>query len=274
MSTKERDQTLYRLSRQFLLRHPEVNEALVAKYETLVADIPRYHSLNGIYQNLLVSAQNANMRAGVIGGSIDSVANLGPLLHNFDPHTTFQAFGDSEQWEQVLDLIEQKLKPRGQVPRGSRSIWPRYCRSILSGAQFLAKFESAADFYQWADYFDTDSRSRLALPMLLEAEIEGFGFALACDFLKELGYLNFAKPDVHIRDILVGLHFCPPKVKDYAILQTMIRIADHAKVTPYALDKVLWLIGSGYFYDDPAIGKAGRIGQQKDAFMAFALARL
>ncbi len=37
--------------------------------------------------------------------------------------------------------------------------------------------------------------------MLLGREINGFGFALSCDFLKELGYEDFPKPDVHLRDI-------------------------------------------------------------------------
>jgi hypothetical protein len=65
----------------------------------------------------------------------------------------------------------------------------------LSGAKFLSQFSSADDFYRWVDFFGEDERARSALPMLLPEEIAGFGFALACDFVKELDYENFSKPD-------------------------------------------------------------------------------
>lgn len=79
-----------------------------------------------------------------------------------------------------------ELKPRGSIRRTPRSIWPRYCRTILSGAKFLVQFESANDFYEWVDFFDKDERARVALPLLLDREIEGFGFDLACDFVMGL----------------------------------------------------------------------------------------
>jgi hypothetical protein len=41
----------------------------------------------------------------------------------------------------------------------------------------------------------------------------------------------------------------------------------NAGVTPYNVDKLFWLIGSGYFYDDPHVGKRGKIGSQKKAFI-------
>jgi hypothetical protein len=51
-------------------------------------------------------------------------------------------------------------------------------------------------------------------------------------------------------------------------------VAQNVGVTPYNVDKVFWLIGSGYFYDDPQIGKNGRIGSRKKEFINMAQPRL
>ncbi len=106
--------------------------------------------------------------------------------------------------------------------------------------------------------------------MLLSHEIVGFGFALSCDFLKELGYVNFPKPDVHLRDIFTALELCEDKNDDYHLFKAIIRVSANANVTPYNADKVFWLVGSGYFYEDRHIGSNGRIGNHKQAFIEFA----
>lgn len=104
--------------------------------------------------------------------------------------------------------------------------------------------------------------------MLLESEIEGIGFALACDFLKELGYYNFGKPDIHIRDIFTELELCPRGASDVAVFKSIVRISNHCGTTPYSVDKVFWLIGSGYFHENPELGNQGRIGSKKSEFIS------
>ena len=42
-----------------------------------------------------------------------------------------------------------QLKPKGSIRRPPRSIWTRYCKTILSSAKFLSPFSSAKDFYKW-----------------------------------------------------------------------------------------------------------------------------
>jgi len=212
------------------------------------------------------------MKAGVVGGAIGGVDKLGVVLCGFQPSEVLAKF--TAGWKQVLAEIEARLQPTGKIRRTSRSIWPHYCQTILSAAQFMAQFSRADEFYQWVDFFDHDDRARAALPLLLGREIDGFGFALACDFLKELGYINFAKPDVHLRGIFVGLRLCPEKPGDYEVFKAVVRVAKNAEVTPYNADKLFWLIGSGYFYDDKHIGKKGKIGSHKADFIAYAQRRL
>ena len=267
------DRAAYALVKDFLLRSGAergVTPELIEKY--LHLSTPRPDTLAALYERMLESAQSGNMNAGVIGGSIGGVGNLGPVLCDFHPLQVLEKYPSG--WEGVLDDIVAQLKPRGSVPRTPRSIWPRYCRSILSGARFLSRFSSAEDFYGWVDSFDEDERSRPALPLLLAQEIEGFGFALACDFLKERGYENFSKPDVHVKDILRALGLSTWEATDYEVFRAVARIARNAGVTPYNVDKLFWLIGSGNVYEDPHVGNRGRIGSKKEEFIEVAKAQL
>ena len=72
---------------------------------------------------------------------------------------------------------------------------------------------------------------------------------MACDILKEIGNINYIKPDVHIIDICYELGLCDSK-NPITVFETMIHIAEENKITPYKLDKILWLICSGNYYLD------------------------
>jgi hypothetical protein len=273
VNQQELDRAAYTLAKCFLLQSGAgkgVTPELIEKYLHLSA--PRPDTLAALYEHILESAQSANMKAGVIGGSIGGVANLAPVLCDFHPLQVLEKYPSG--WEDVLDDIVAQLKPRGSVPRTSRSIWPTYCRSVLSSARFLSGFSSADDFYRWVDLFDEDERARPVLPLLLAQEIEGFGFALACDFLKELGYENFSKPDVHVKQIFWAIGLSSLGTSDYEVFKDIVRVAQNAGVTPYNVDKLLWLVGSGHFYKDLHVGNQGRIGSQKKAFIEEAKMRL
>ena len=273
MSREEIDRAAYSLARDFLLHSGAdkgVTPELLEKY--LHLSRPRPDTLAGLYERMLESAQSGNMKAGVIGGSIGGVGNLGLVLCDFDPARVLEKYASG--WEEILDDVVRELKPRGSVSRTSRSIWPGYCRSALSAAGFLSRFSSAEEFYGWVDFFDEDERARPALPLLLAQEIEGVGFALACDFLKEVGYENFSKPDVHVKEIFSAIGLSPLGTSDYEVFRAVARVARNAGVTPYNVDKLFWLIGSGYFYEDPQVGKQGKIGSQKKAFIEVARTEL
>ena len=267
MNRVDLDRAAYTFARGYLLqfKHLGVTPELLDEYLNPVESQLRPKTLAGVYERLLVSAQNANMRATVVGKSIGGVSELGRVLYNFEPTSVLEKYRGG--WSEVLDDIERVLKPKGEIRRTTRSIWPSFCRSILSGASFLAQFLSADDFYSWVDVLDRDERSRPALPMLLSCEIHGFGFPLACDFLKELGYLNFAKPDVHLKAIFKGLELCAPDANDYEVFRAITRVSNSQRVAPYNVDKLFWLVGSGYFYNHAHIGNRGRIGTDRAEFI-------
>lgn len=264
------DRKAYELAESYLpgLKIPGVTQVLIEKYQRISTTRTELSSKNELYQRIIFHAQNTGMKNTVIGKAIDGVDKLAPVLCEFNPMMVLATYGDN--WQAVLDQIVIELDPWGKIRTTQRSIWPHFCQTILSAAEFIEQFESADDFFRWVDFFDKDDRARASLPMLLDYEIDGFGFALSCDFLKELGYVNFPKPDVHLRDIFTALELCPEKVDDYQLFKAIIRVAKNANVTPYAADKVFWLIGSGNFYKDINIGLKGKIGSHKQEFIDFA----
>ena len=188
------DKEAYQLAKDYLPgRNIEgVTANLIEKYLNPLTLNPKPASKESIYQRILESAQNANMKPGVIGRAIGGVGKLSVVLEDFNPKAVLSKYAGD--WEAILNDIVERLEPRGEIRRTPRSIWPHYCQTILSAANFVEQFSSAPDFFGWIDFFDQDDRARASLPMLLSREIEGFGFALSCDFLKEMGYTNFPKP--------------------------------------------------------------------------------
>jgi hypothetical protein len=269
----ETDRLAYALAREYLfsLEVPGLSRDVIDAYRRPF-EKSRPTTLAQVYLHFLVTAQNANMKPGVIGGAIGGVEKLGAVLCDFEPLAVVEMYG-ADAGRLLEDIADQLLRNR-EIRRTTRSIWPQYCHAALSGAQFLTQFSSADAFYEWIDSFNRQDEWCAALPLLLSKEVHGLGFALACDFLKEMGYTNFAKPDVHLRDIFLALSLCDPTADDYGVFKAIVRVARHCETTSYEVDKMFWLMGSGYFYGHEHIGNRGRIGSHKQAFIEFAQTRV
>lgn len=102
------------LAREYLLsfRDEGVTEALLCSYLEPTAAQLRLNSIAEIYERMLGSAQSAAMKPGVIGKALlGGLPALGSVLSGFDPHYVRQRF--TRGWEEVLDVIERELRPRG-----------------------------------------------------------------------------------------------------------------------------------------------------------------
>lgn len=239
-------------------------EAVLAEHLSPVCRVEAV-SLEDIMARLLVSAQNRQDAANVILGSVPGhIDGLRDVLGGLDPQYIRSRWKSSEA---LLDYLVQSGQLRGAIRRGAKSRWPQFCKSILSAAEFLSRFESADEFRAWLFKFRADPDLSAALPLVLAQEIKGFGLALASDFLKELGCDEFGKPDVHTKALLTGTGISNATT-DYMLLRDLIRAAEAIGVTPYEFDKIFWLIGSGNFYR--AVNEDGeslRIGRQRRAFL-------
>jgi len=75
--------------------------------------------------------------------------------------------------------------------------------------------------------------------------IRNVGSNLMCDFLKESGFTDYAKMDVHmIRSMSEVLQFNKDdKLPDYESFATTQWLASKLGMTPYRLDKILYVFG-------------------------------
>jgi hypothetical protein len=83
-----------------------VTVKLVEKYLNPLTLSPKPISKEGIYQRILESAQNANMKAGVIGRAIDGVEKLSLVLDGFNARAVLDKYAGD--WEDILDDIVKK----------------------------------------------------------------------------------------------------------------------------------------------------------------------
>ena len=262
---------LYDKALNFVVRNggAEFSKQAVQKYLVPEKHREKPAYINRLYQSLLESAKNVQMSPNVIGKAISGVKGniepLGDFLFQFSPAEVINHYGEFSPKALFSNILPTlKIEPNPE----KRTLWFRYCKTILSAARFLSNFKGHNEFYMFTDQYYEDKRIRPFLPMLLSYEIDGIGFALACDFLKELGYVQYGKPDTHIKDIFIELGLLNGASKqsskaDYLSLKIIDEIAEINSVTPYAVDKILWLVCSGNYYLDGV-----EIGNQKKKFIS------
>lgn len=200
-----------------------------------------FKTKNDILFMLLSSLQNRQMAANVIGfqnqnrsqnfKNIFFEYDCELILNTYTPETLFERFQKDFQ----INNAQSKS-----------NLWKVYSKSVISACKFISTFKDAKDFDDFIESFRYNQLSLAAVPMLLEKEIFGLGFALACDFLKELGYTAYTKPDVHIKDIFHKLDLC--ENEDFSAYKAVVEMARAVDETPYKVDKIFWLIGSGRYY--------------------------
>jgi len=189
----------YKKAREYLLSFDTVT------IEMLEAHVDEWKdrkpcSINELFKAFILHAQN---RQGM-PNSIGDIEKLSPFLFEYDHLKVNREYND---WEALFDAINESdyLPPGRMVKSNNKSHWVIYCKAIISIAEFLAAYKTLEEFQEFVNGFLTNEQSKLALPLLLAEEIFGFGFALACDFLKENVSPEFIKPDIHINDIAHGL---------------------------------------------------------------------
>jgi hypothetical protein len=180
--------------------------------------------------------------------SIGEIDRLSKVLFNFDVYQTANKYSS---WNDIFDSIQaSNYRPPGRMDKeNNKNYWVIYCKAIASISKFLSSYKGIEDFNAFVGNFltNTNANTRLALPLLLQEEIFGFGFALACDFLKENGYPDFVKPDTHINFIAQNLGITK-ETSDYHIFKDVISYCQRINAIPYEVDKLFWLVGSGDFY--------------------------
>lgn len=228
-------------ARTYLLSFDGVTSALIEEHLD-EWKTRRPSSINGLFRAFLTHAQN---RQGM-PNSIGDIDRLASVLFGFDPREVAKRYSS---WQDLFDAIESGTnRPPGRLDKGNaKSYWVIYCKSILSIADFLGRYQSLEEYERFVSGFLTNEHSRMALPLLLKEELFGFGFALACDLLKDTGNPHFLKPDTHINDIARGLGITRATT-DFGVFKDVEAWCVEIGELPNRVDKMFWLVGSGKFY--------------------------
>lgn len=233
---------IYRFTEDFLKKiTPE--EVILEKY--LFAK-PQKYTLAKIAARLFSSLQNSQSMPNVIAFQKNN-KKFASILKGFNPSRIIDFYNCED--ELYDEFVKNFTIKNAESPK---NLWRRYAKSCFSASKFLSLFHDSQDFLKFVDQFSHNNLTEIALPTLLEKEIYGLGFALACDFLKELGFENYAKPDVHLKEIFYKLNLA--EHNDYAVFKAVANMARINEVTAYRVDKIFWLISSGnYYYDNVKI---------------------
>ena len=242
---------LAKSARKYLLLCEGVSENMLDKHLTLWQSSKK-NTKQDIYKSFLNHAKNRQSMPNTIG----DIEKLSDILFSFNPKKV------SDTYSSHIDLLEKIISLKINTPTpiditNPKSHWVVFSKSIISSAKFLTNFKSPVAFHDFIESFYCNAHSRLALPLLLKEEIDGFGFALACDFLKENGYNGFVKPDTHLNDICRAAGITA-SLTDFGVFKDVISYCEGKNIIPYEFDKLIWLVGSGSFYLNKFIAKTNK----------------
>jgi hypothetical protein len=201
----------------------------------------KFDDIQDAMRRLVQSLSNRNMMSSVINYK-KRIKEMDKILFNYDSHKILSKYKGSQE---LLNVFKKEFNLLNTG--GKRSLWNVFSDGIISGANFVDSFKDKNDFDHFVKNFSLNKYTKAALPMLLSKEINGFGFALACDFLKELGYREYPKPDVHLITIFHELGLSGT-TDPYVIYKNIIEMAEIVGEDAYTVDKIFWLISSGRFY--------------------------
>lgn len=199
-------------------------------------------TLDNIYKRLLISCQNRNMMSSVI--KFDKrEEKFADILEQFNPSKILKKYKSGEELYKVFEQTKEF-----EINKEHNELWKSFAQSVIDGARFISRFDSVEAFKKMIGNIASYFPGTMMIPRLICGEIRGMGEALACDFIKEIGYVEYAKPDVHINYIIRAV--CHnEKMTAKEILEKVQQIAEEAGVSAFAVDKILWLIASGKYYD-------------------------
>lgn len=255
---------IYKCAYEYLLKilPDKLTESDLEKY--FKGDRAKFKSLKDVFIQIIHSAQNYQRMPNVI--KFDERYNeFKKILFDFD----YTVIADMTA-NDLYQLFRKEFKVTSKDTK--MNSWYKWSKSVIDASKFINNFKDVDDFKRFVKLYDYNTVTRMSLPLLISSKISGIGFALACDMLKELGYLNYPKPDVHIIDIFQQLNLSDDNPIN--VFEAVVKMADDctsydATVTPYKIDKILWLISSGKFYLDDIT-----IGRNKDDFIAYTKSKL
>lgn len=259
MNKIEKCKSVFECAKQFLKdiisKYPDLNQSVLEKHLEHEA---RFDNITDANKRLIESLSNRNMMASVINFK-GKEAKLCEILCYYDPQAIINKYSGANE---LFDVFKKNFEIKNVQSR--RNLWRKFSEGIISGSKFMSSFRDKEEFDSFIKTFALNKYTKAALPMLLSKEIKGFGLALACDFIKELGYRDYPKPDVHLIKIFSSLGLSA-STEPYEVYKSIIEMSEAVKEDAYTVDKIFWLISSGRFYLVNV-----NTGRKRDEFIRYA----
>ncbi len=248
---KNREQKIFEMGRMYLLQFDGIDENVLDQHLTQHSQYyKKIKTLSEVYENMLQSVRSQRHMPNVIG---DLRRLIDPFCA-FDPTRIIETYGNdyTTDYRNIFTAISRYLEQNGGFDimgqiEDSRNSWVKFSKSAISSAKFLSRFKDLQEFRTYTDAFTQNPTTRIGLPLILKEEIFGFGFTLACDFIKDTLSPEYVKPDTHIKGIFKGILYSREIASDVEVFEDVIKFSQRAKQVPFAVDKLFWLIGSGDF---------------------------
>lgn len=227
------------------LRKEDLNKYYHAEQQF---DIHCGASMNQIYLRLLLSLQNRQRMSNIV--------NMWPEEQRDKYRKVFFEYNPkvvAKKYKDVNSLYKAIQSELGIWTEGADYMRKQWCQGAIEAANILAKYKSVVDLIK-----EWDKHVGVALPIYWDKNVNicGMGFALSCDFFKEIGY-DLPKPDVHIREVFkkVFEDQLQSVTNDEDLCKAFISAAKQlgeigTKTTAYKFDKMIWLACTNNFYLD------------------------
>lgn len=232
----------------------------------------KHLSLQNIFLQIIKSAANARRRSHVIDFSdnsdsqrknkllkaISGISNLADENPGLSDAKMRKVLHQLEKLD--VDKVFNELKKSQLFEGNSEKLRKDWLRTIKEAASFVLTFKSGRSFSKFFSQFR--GRAIVLGPCFLSLHIYGIGIALACDALKDLGISQLIKPDQHIKDVFYALNLVKEKKSDVAVIEAALQLCELAnqvrlhsdpEITPFELDRIIWLCCSGDFYKHPHV---------------------
>jgi len=225
----------------------------LAYYHNL--DLPRL-SMSQIFERFAISLSNRqSLFTLVFGGD----RNFGPImeryrpvLHGWCPSEIVKDYGvDDERLLRAI-LGARQLRPEQaewQMTR-QRSQLRRYANGLLAGARYFSRFDQPYEFTEFIGKWLHDPDMAAMLPQYFATlGFDGFGAALAADFLKEIGVKQLGKPDVWVRRCMEAARWIGTGASEFDIQRAFWKAAEvlSPDYPPVIIDKLMFLLGAGRY---------------------------
>lgn len=219
-------------------------------------------SSKSILFRLCSSLQNSGMMRNSIKfndtKNLDNRKVIEKVMFGYNTQKAAEHYPD---WKSIYDAVRKEGVDKNGIGAKKETNWEKYCKGLFDGLQYLIRKNGEAEIKHLTTV-NQITKNEIASIRAISKKIHGLGFALTCDWLKECGCTWLAKPDVHIKGVVMHLKNVEA-IKDDDVLNEMFAWADKVKssgidanATAYKLDKIIWLLCTGKFYlDDRKTGR-------------------